>query len=77
MLALDRVSVGTQLRLARIAVGLTLFDVGSRAGVQPPHLSEFERGRLVLAPDAVARIWAALIDAGAPLAEEPDAPAAA
>ena len=71
MLRLDALAEGTQVRLARIAAGLTLFDVGSRAGVQPPRLSEFERGRLALAPEAVARVRAALVAAGAPLTGDP------
>jgi len=71
MLVLDRVSEGTQLRLARIATGLTLFDIGRRADVSPPRLSEFERGRLALAPEAIARVRAALVEAGAPLAADP------
>lgn len=76
MLVLERFPEGTQLRLARIAVGLTLFDVGSRAGVQPPRLSEFERGRLALAPELVARVRAVLLAAGAPLAADVDGEAA-
>jgi transcriptional regulator with XRE-family HTH domain len=54
---------GTQLRLARVAAGLTLHDVGVRANVSPPRLSEFERGRASLAPDAVARVHAVLRNA--------------
>lgn len=74
MLTLDRVSEGTSFRLARVATGLTLFDVGSRAGIPPPRLSEFERGRLALAPEVVSRIRGALIAAGAPLVDAPEAP---
>ena len=58
---------GTQLRLARVAAGLTLFDVGSRAGVSPPRLSEFERGVRPMEPSAVDRVrsvLAAALDAG-------------
>lgn len=76
MLTLDRVSEPAQFRMARIAAGLTLFDVGRRAGIQPPRLSEFERGRLVLPRDAVARIRATLVAAGAPLVAEGDGEAA-
>jgi transcriptional regulator with XRE-family HTH domain len=56
VLQLDHLPEGTQLRLARIAAGLTLFDVGVRANVSPPRLSEFERGRPSLTPDAVERV---------------------
>ncbi len=77
MLDLDRLSEGSALRLARVAAGLSLFDVGSRAGIQPPRLSEYERGRLTLPPETVARIRAALVEAGAPLAQAPEATEAA
>jgi len=60
VLHIDHLPEGTQLRLARIAAGLTLFDVGMRARVSPPRLSEFERGRGSLAPDSVARVYAVL-----------------
>ena len=60
MLRLDHLPEGTQLRLARIAAGLTLFDVGKLADVSPPRLSEFERGRPSLSPDAVERVRAVL-----------------
>lgn len=76
MLVLDRVSEATQLRAARHVVGMTLFDVGSRAGVSPPRLSEYERGRLALAPDAVARVRSVLVAAGAPLTADVDGEAA-
>ncbi len=56
MLEISRLPEGTQLRLARIAAGLTLFDVGRLADVSPPRLSEFERGRPSLSPEAVARV---------------------
>lgn len=56
MLRIDQLPEGTQLRLARIAAGLTLFDVGKLAGVSPPRLSEFERGRPSLAAEAIERV---------------------
>ena len=56
MLQFDHLPEGTQVRLTRIAAGLTLFDVGRRADVSPPRLSEFERGRPSLTPEAVARV---------------------
>ena len=74
MLAWDRLPEGTALRLARVAAGLTLFDVGAKAGVPPSRLSEFERGRLALPPEAVARVRAALVAAGAPLAGDGASP---
>jgi transcriptional regulator with XRE-family HTH domain len=61
VLQIDHLPEGTQLRLARIAAGLTLFDVGKRADVSPPRLSEFERGRPSLPPEAVARVRALLV----------------
>ena len=60
MLQFTHLPKGTQLRLARVAAGLTLHDVGVRANVSPPRLSEFERGRGSLPPDAVARVLAVL-----------------
>jgi transcriptional regulator with XRE-family HTH domain len=60
VLQVDHLPEGTQLRLARVAAGLTLHDVGVRANVSPPRLSEFERGRGSLAPDAVTRVLAVL-----------------
>ena len=60
MLQIDHLPEGTQLRLARIAAGLTLFDVGIRTNVSPLRLSEFERGRSSLTPDAVERMRAVL-----------------
>ena len=70
MLQIDHLPEGTQLRLARIAAGLTLFDVGKRADVSPPRLSEFERGRPALPPEAVARVRALLADEGSATARE-------
>jgi len=60
VLRFDQLHEGTQVRLARVAAGLTLFEVGVRASVSPPRLSEFERGRRSLAPEAVARVYAVL-----------------
>jgi transcriptional regulator with XRE-family HTH domain len=62
MLDVANLPEGVQLRLARIAVGLTLFDVGKLADVSPPRLSEFERGRPSLPPEAVQRVRAVLAD---------------
>lgn len=70
MLLFNQLHEGTQIRLARIAAGLTLFDIGSRADVSPPRLSEFERGRLTLAPEVVGRIRDVLIDPGAPITDD-------
>ena len=69
MLQLKCLAEGTQLRLARVAAGLTLHDVGMRANVSPPRLSEFERGRASLAADAVARVHAVLRPANRTQAE--------
>ena len=63
MLRFDLLQEGTRVRLARVAAGMTLHDVGVRAGVSPPRLSEYERGRGTLPPDAIARVWAVLDDA--------------
>jgi transcriptional regulator with XRE-family HTH domain len=57
VLQVERLPEGTQFRLARIAAGLTLLDVSSRADVSPPRLSEFERGLAsALSPEAVERV---------------------
>lgn len=63
VLSLSQLQEGTRFRLARIACGLTLFDVGSRAGVSPPRLSEFERGRGRLSPEAIGRVRSVLDEA--------------
>lgn len=76
MLALNRVSEGMQVRMARVAIGWSLYELGARTGVLPPRLSEFERGRLTLAPEAVARVRATLVAAGAPLGDAGDGEAA-
>jgi transcriptional regulator with XRE-family HTH domain len=60
VLQIDHLPEGTQLRLARVAAGLTLFDVSKLADVSPPRLSEFERGRPSLSPEAVERVRSAL-----------------
>jgi hypothetical protein len=54
---------GTQFRLMRVALGLTLFQVGAAATVSPPRLSEYERGRGALPPDAVVRVHKFLVQA--------------
>jgi hypothetical protein len=59
----EQLPEGTQFRLARIAAGMTLFEVGKRADVSPPRLSEFERGLPSLSPDAVARVRTVLAGA--------------
>jgi len=70
VLQFDHLPEGTQLRLARIAAGLTLFEVGKLANVSPPRLSEFERGRPSLPPEAVARVRTLLAGEGSPTACE-------
>jgi transcriptional regulator with XRE-family HTH domain len=70
MLQIDRLPEGTQLRLTRIAAGLTLFDVGKLADVSPPRLSEYERGKPSLSPDAVARVRALLSEQRLPCTSE-------
>jgi len=70
MLQIDHLPEGTQIRLARIAAGLTLFDVGKLADVSPPRLSEFERGRPSLPPEAVARVRALLAGEGSATVRE-------
>ena len=70
MLDITQLPEGTQLRLARIAAGLTLFDVGQRANVSPPRLSEFERGRPSLPSEAIERVRAVLACTAAHSAQE-------
>jgi transcriptional regulator with XRE-family HTH domain len=70
MLDVANLPEGVQLRLARIAAGLTLFDVGKLADVSPPRLSEFERGRPSLPPEAVARVRALLAGEAPTMARE-------
>jgi transcriptional regulator with XRE-family HTH domain len=72
VLQIDHLPEGTQLRLARVAAGLTLFDVGKLADVSPPRLSEFERGRPSLPPEAVERVRTLLAGEGSAAAREAD-----
>jgi transcriptional regulator with XRE-family HTH domain len=60
VLDISQLPEGVQIRLARVARGLTLFDVGRLADVSPPRLSEYERGRLALSVDAVERVRSVL-----------------
>jgi transcriptional regulator with XRE-family HTH domain len=62
MLDISQLPEGAQIRLARVARGLTLFDVGQLADVSPPRLSEFERGRSSLSVEAVERVRSVLAD---------------
>ncbi len=73
MLRIEELPEGRQVRLLRVAAGLTLFDVGARAGVSPARLSEFERGRRHLPPDAIERVRAVLNAETAKHAEVGDA----
>jgi transcriptional regulator with XRE-family HTH domain len=58
---LKQFDVGTQLRLLRVAAGLTQQDLAMLAGVERRRLSEFERNQVdALDPDAVLRVLAAL-----------------
>ena len=56
MLDISQLREGAQLRVSRVARGLTLFEVGRLADVSPPRLSEFERGRPSLSMEAVERV---------------------
>jgi len=60
VLDISQLPEGAQIRLARVARGLTLFDVGRLADVSPPRLSEYERGRSSLSADAVERVRSVL-----------------
>jgi transcriptional regulator with XRE-family HTH domain len=69
---LDQLPEGRRLKVARIAAGLTLWDLAQRANVQPPRISEYERGHGRLSPDALDRVYAVLageIASGAPEGE--------
>lgn len=46
----------TKMKAARLAKGLTLQEVGFRARVQAPHLSQIERGILRPYPKQVKRL---------------------
>jgi transcriptional regulator with XRE-family HTH domain len=60
---LDQLPEGRRLKVARIAAGLTLWDLARRADVQPPRISEFERGHGRLPAEALERIHAVLAEA--------------
>jgi transcriptional regulator with XRE-family HTH domain len=60
---LKQFDVGTQLRLLRVAAGLTQQDLAMLAGVERRRLSEFERNQIdALDADAVLRVLATLTD---------------
>lgn len=73
MFELERLDEGTQFRLARVAAGLSQYDVATRAGVAPQRISELERGRGQLPPVVIERIRGVLDEANR--AEAPDAAA--
>lgn len=60
---LNQLPEGRRLKVARIAAGLTLWDLAQLADVQPPRISEFERGHGRLSADALERINAVLAEA--------------
>ncbi len=59
---LDELPEGQQLKLARVAANLTIWEVAQLAGVQPPRISEHERGRGQLSPEALARVHQVLAE---------------
>lgn len=63
MLVLDQLSEGKRDRVARVAAGLTQYQLAQRANVSPPRLSDHERGVRPLPADAAARVRAVLADA--------------
>ncbi len=63
MIRFETLDERIKIRLARVAAGMTLFDAGMRAGISPPRLSEFERGRRILPADDLARLQAILTSA--------------
>lgn len=69
---LDQLPEGRQLKVLRIAAGLTLWDLAQRANVQPPRISEFERGHGRLSPEALARVHEVLAEAISSNAPEVD-----
>ncbi len=59
-------SIGSRLRQARVAAGLTAAEVGSRAGLTGSHVSQIERGAADPSLGALSRICEALgIEMGA------------
>lgn len=76
MLRLDRLDEGTRTRLGRVAAGLSQHALASRAGIDRRRLSEHERSERPLPPSDLARVRAALIEAGAPLGAGADGEAA-
>ena len=64
MLRLEQFDNGTQIRLLRVAIGLTQHELAGLAGVDRRRLSEFERNQAqALDLDAVDRVLAALANA--------------
>lgn len=57
---LTGLSPGRQLRVRRVALGLTLWELGRRTGLAPSRLSEAERDVRLLPPEALERVEAVL-----------------
>jgi transcriptional regulator with XRE-family HTH domain len=60
MLHLERLDEGTRTRILRVAVGLSQYDLASRAGIDRRRLSEHERGERPLRDAELARVHDAL-----------------
>ncbi|MBM3130962.1 MAG: helix-turn-helix transcriptional regulator [Chloroflexi bacterium] len=56
--------IGLAIRLARVAVGKSQWQVARRVGVHPASVNHFERGKRVPDAETVRRLWNAIeIDA--------------
>jgi transcriptional regulator with XRE-family HTH domain len=51
---------GTDIKIARIRAGIRQYELAQRAGIRADELSLIENNRLVVKPEKMARITAAL-----------------
>ena len=61
---MDRKKTGTQVRLARVALGWTQADLARHAGTSPRTVWTLERGDAPLRPGTVEKVVATLEGAG-------------
>ena len=63
---------GLELKLKRIRLGLTLYDLGQKSGVHPSRISEMERDQRAIAVAVVATLDG-LLDSALEMAETREA----
>ena len=63
LLELDRLTLGRQMRVRRVAVGLPAWQLAARAGMNPARVSEIETDRRPGTAAELERLEAALSEA--------------